>query len=119
VQTNQARAIAFVGKSGRHPLLAAVLLALAAVIGHPRPATAEGRSALVLVSVRVVETCRVEASNAVRGDALDLSVRCHSKARPSIGLATSSRALAPVGTLSVPQSQIATTENGRTLNIDF
>ena len=80
---------------------------------------AESRSALVMVSVRVVESCRVETSNALDGSATDLRMRCNSKSHPSLGLATSSRAMAPVGTVSVPHSQIATSENGKTLSIDF
>jgi hypothetical protein len=83
------------------------------------PAVAESRSALVMVSVRVVESCRVETSNALDGDATDLRMRCNSRSHPSLALATSSQAMAPVGTVSIPHSQIASSENGKTLSIEF
>jgi hypothetical protein len=50
---------------------------------------------------------------------MDLKMRCSSTARPSLGLAGSSQIVAPVGTVTLPHSQIATTENGKTLNIEF
>ena len=46
-------------------------------------------------------------------------MRCSSTAHPSIGLLGSSQNLAPVGTVTLPHSQIATTENGKTLTIEF
>ncbi len=83
------------------------------------PAAAGNRSALVLVSVQVVESCRVETTASIDSSALDLKMRCSSTARPSLGLIGSSQALAPIGAITVPNSRIATTENGKTLNIDF
>ncbi len=84
-----------------------------------RPVIAGSRSALVFVSVQVVPTCRVETANSQSGESLDLKLRCSSSARPSIGLLNSSQVLAPVGTVTLPHSQIAATENGKTLNIEF
>jgi hypothetical protein len=46
-------------------------------------------------------------------------MRCSSTARPSLALLGSSQALAPVGTVTLPHAQIASTENGKTLNIEF
>ena len=83
------------------------------------PSFADSRSALVLVSVRVVESCRVETMTSETSGAVDLKMRCSSRARPSIGLAGNSQAVAPVGTTTFPHSQIATTENGKILTIDF
>jgi hypothetical protein len=83
------------------------------------PANAGSRSGLVLVSVQVVESCRVETKTSQDSAALDLKMRCSSTAHPSLGLLGSSRALAPVGSVTLPHSQIASTENGKTLTIDF
>jgi hypothetical protein len=82
-------------------------------------ASAESRSALVMVSVRVVESCRVETSSALDGNSTDLKMRCNSKTHPSLGLTTNSQSVAPVGTVTVPHSQITTSENGKTLKIEF
>ena len=73
----------------------------------------------MLVSVQVVESCRIENTISQTSDAMDLKMRCSSTARPNIGLMNSSQVLAPVGTVTLPHSQIATTENGKTLNIEF
>jgi hypothetical protein len=72
-----------------------------------------------MVSVRVVESCRVETGTALDSGSTDLKMRCNSKARPSVGLANNSQPVAPVGTVTLPHSQIATTENGKTLRIEF
>ena len=84
-----------------------------------RPANAGSRSALVTVSVQVVASCRIENTTSQTSDAMDLKMRCSSTARPNIGLLNSSQVVAPVGTVTLPHSQIATTENGKTLNIEF
>jgi hypothetical protein len=73
----------------------------------------------VLVSVQVVASCRIETKTAEDNTALDLKMRCSSTAHPSLGLLGGSQALAPVGTVNLPHSQIASTENGKTLNIEF
>ena len=73
----------------------------------------------MLVSVQVVESCRVETKTAQDSTTLDLKMRCSSTARPSLALLGSSQALAPVGTVTLPHAQIASTENGKTLNIEF
>ena len=82
-------------------------------------AHAGSRSSLVLVSVQVVASCRIENTTSQTSNAVDLKVRCGSTARPNIGLVGSTQVVAPVGTVTLPNSQIATTENGKTLNIDF
>jgi hypothetical protein len=94
-------------------------VAVAAVGFLVTPASAGSRSSLVLVSVQVVASCRVENTPSQSSDAMDLKMRCSSTARPSLGLANSSQVVAPVGTVTLPHSQIATTENGKTLNIEF
>jgi hypothetical protein len=73
----------------------------------------------VLVSVQVVESCRVETVASQTSTAFDLKMRCSSTARPSLALLGNSQALAPVGTVTLPHSQIASTENGKTLTIEF
>jgi|GEM_PF-5503767 len=85
----------------------------------PQTAAAGSRSSLVTVSVRVVESCRVEIGNGPQSNSADLRVRCSSTARPSLGLAGSSQAMAPVGSVTLPHSQIAATANGKTLSIQF
>jgi hypothetical protein len=50
---------------------------------------------------------------------MDLKMRCSSTARPSLGLVGGSQGMAAVGTVTLPHSQIATTENGKTLRIEF
>ncbi len=82
-------------------------------------ASAGSRSSLVFVSVQVVASCRIETTTSQTSDAMDLKLRCSSTARPSVGLLNSSQVLAPVGTVTLPHSQIATTENGKTLSIEF
>jgi len=71
------------------------------------------------VSVQVVSSCRVETVASQTSNALDLKMRCSSTAHPSLGLLGSSQALAPVGTTTLPHAQIASTANGKTLNIEF
>ena len=100
-------------------LLVAFLAVIGAIVLLGTPAFAGSRSALVFVSVRVVESCRVETATSQTSDAMDLKMRCSSTARPSVGLVGSSQAVAPVGTVTLPHSQIATTENGKTLTIEF
>ena len=92
---------------------------MGAIVLHGRPALADSRSSLVFVSVQVVASCRIENTISQTSDAMDLKMRCSSTARPNIGLVGSSQAVAPVGTVTLPHSQIATTENGKTLNIQF
>jgi hypothetical protein len=104
-------------RTGRRLLLG--LLAIAAFAFISPLANAGSRSGLVLVSVQVVESCRIETKTAQDSTALDLKMRCSSTAHPSLGLLGSSQALAPVGTVTLPHSQIASTENGKTLNIEF
>ena len=104
-------------RTGRWLLLS--LIAIAGVAFLSPSANAGSRSGLVLVSVQVVESCRVETKTAQDSNVLDLKMRCSSTAHPSLGLLGSSRALAPVGTVTLPHAQIASTENGKTLTIDF
>jgi hypothetical protein len=100
-------------------LLFVLLIAVAAIVLLATPARAGSRSSLVFVSVQVVSSCRVENTASQTSGAMDLKMRCSSTARPSLGLAGTSQVVAPVGTTTVPHSQIATTENGKTLNIEF
>ena len=90
--------------------------ALALLVPH---AQAGSRSSLVLVSVQVVASCRVENTTSQTSDAMDLKMRCSSTARPNLGLLNSSQIVAPVGAVTLHHSQIATTENGKTLTIEF
>jgi hypothetical protein len=107
------------GKVGRIAGALLLLLSVAITTVAPRHAVAGSRSGVVMVSVQVVESCRIETSNAVDGNATDVRMRCNSKARPSLGLTTQSQMMAATGTVSVPYSQITTTENGKLLSIDF
>ncbi len=107
------------GKPEKASLLLAFLVGVGIAASSYRPALAESRSALVMVSVRVVESCRIESSSTVDGHSMDLSMRCNSKVRPSLDFGSTRQTLAPAGTVSVPHSQIATTANGKTLSIDF
>ena len=97
----------------------ATLVLVGATTLSSHPAAADKRSALLTVSVQVVESCRVEISGAAGNSAVDLKLRCSSTARPNVSLASSARAIAPVGTVSLPRYQTATSENGPTLNIEF
>jgi hypothetical protein len=106
-------------KSTRGRRLAVFLTALAVVVLLATVASAGSRSSLVFVSVQVVSSCRVENTTSQTSDAMDLKMRCSSTARPSLGLVGTSQFVAPVGTVTLPHSQIATTENGKTLNIEF
>jgi hypothetical protein len=61
----------------------------------------------------------VENTTSQTSDAMDLKMRCSSTARPNLGLLNSSQIVAPVGAVTLHHSQIATTENGKTLTIEF
>jgi hypothetical protein len=99
--------------------MACLLLAIAAVALASSPAGADKRSSVVMVSVQVVPTCRVETTDSVAANSVDLKMRCSSTARPSLGLAGTSYSLPAVAALSVPHSQIAVSTNGPTLSIEF
>jgi hypothetical protein len=83
------------------------------------PASAASRSALVTVSVRVVESCRVEATSSPSSGEVALDMRCNSKARPALTLASKSMTVAPVGSVSVPRQALVQGENGKTVQIEF
>jgi hypothetical protein len=121
VLTSSAKANQVGGKPGKSRMLVAFLLTLGAATLTlvPHHAVAGSRTALVMVSVQVVASCRVENTTSQTGDAMDLKMRCSSTARPNLGLMNSSQIVAPVGTVTLPHSQIATTENGKTLAIEF
>lgn len=89
------------------------------LVAHAAPAAAASRSALVMVSARVVESCRVEAINSPSSGEVALEMRCNSKARPALTLASKAMTLAPVGSVSVPHQELADGENGKTVNIEF
>jgi hypothetical protein len=88
-------------------------------MAHVTPAAAASRSALVMVSARVVESCRVEAISSPSSAEVALEMRCNSKARPALTLASKAMTLAPVGSVSVPHRDLADGENGKTVNIEF
>jgi len=100
-------------------LMVCLLLTISAVALASSPAQADKRSSVVMVSVQVVPACKVETAGSMVSGAVDLKMRCSSTARPSIGLAGTSRTLPAIASVSVPQSQIAATANGPTLNIEF
>jgi hypothetical protein len=100
-------------------LLMVLLLAISAVALASRSARADKRSSVVVVSVQVVESCGVETHSSVAPNAVDLRVRCSSTARPALALVDSAHTMPAVTTVSVPHSQIAVSENGPTLNIEF
>jgi hypothetical protein len=96
-----------------------LLLTISAVVLASFPALADKRSSVVMVSVQVVPACRVETVASTVSDSVDLKMRCSPTARPSIGLVGTSRTLPAIASVSVPQTQIAATANGPTLNIEF
>jgi hypothetical protein len=96
-----------------------LLLTISAVVLASFPALADKRGSVVMVSVQVVPACRVETVRSTVSDAVDLKMRCSSTARPSIGRVGTSHTLPAIASLSVPQSQLAATANGPTLNIEF
>lgn len=98
--------------------MVSLLLAISAV-ALAFPAQADKRSSVVTVSVQVLSACRVETNSSTVWGAVDVKMRCSSTARPTIGLAGTSQMLPSITHLSVPQSQLVTTANGPTLNIEF
>jgi len=99
--------------------MACLLLAISAVAFAFSPARAESRSAVVMVSVHVVESCRVETDGSAVTNAVALKMRCNSTTRPNVNLADSSRTVPAIGILTVPRSQLAVSDNGPTLSIQF
>jgi hypothetical protein len=99
--------------------MACLLLAISAVALALTPARAESRSAVVMVSVHVVESCRVETDGTVASNSVALKMRCSSTARPNVNLVDSSRTVPAVSSLTVPRSQLAVSDNGPTLSIQF
>jgi hypothetical protein len=106
--------------------LSFLILASAAI--PSRVAVADSRSSLVFVSVRVVETCRVDAVGSQAGNGVDLKMLCNSAARPNVGLAGQSTA-APAqmsttvtGARAVSTVSLTPTRSGadqQVLRIDF
>jgi hypothetical protein len=96
-----------------------LLLAISAVALASRPVRADKRSSVVLVSVQVVESCRVETTGSLTANSVDLKMRCSSTARPNLGLIGAARVMPAVTAVSVPHSQIVASDNGPTLNIEF
>jgi hypothetical protein len=77
-----------------------------------RFAAADKRSATVTVSVRVVESCRIDAGSVSTNDSFDLKMRCSPSARPNVRFDPSPQATGAVST--------TTSADGiRTLSIDF
>lgn len=75
-------------------------------------AVAETRSAIVTVSVRVAESCRIDAASVSTNENVDLKMRCSLKARPNIHF---DPAPETAGSLSMAKSA----DGARTLRIDF
>jgi hypothetical protein len=97
--------------------MAACLLATTLFAG---PALADSRSSLVFVSVRVVDSCRVNATEA--SNSVDVNMRCTSAARPSVRMENQGALLAAEGGLtgSKPVSSISLARSGdQVLRIDF
>jgi hypothetical protein len=104
-------------KSSKAWLLAGFLVVVGAIDLSSRAALADKRSALLTVSVRVVESCRVETSDGA--NTVDLKLRCSSTARPSVSMADNAFKIAPVGTVSFPNRRAVTSVSGSTLTIEF
>jgi hypothetical protein len=104
-------------KKHQHRLIG--LLAMACVAFVSAPARADSSKGLVMVSVMVVESCQVETTPSYDRDVLDLKMRCSSTASPRVRLMDRSQPLAAVGTFTLPRSQVAMTDTGRALNIEF
>ncbi len=100
-------------------MLAALVLSLGFAVLGSVPARAGSRSALVLVTARVVESCRVEVDTTADHGSADLKMRCNSRTRPLIGLANRSYGTEPVGAVTLPRSELAVTPDGKTLSINF
>jgi hypothetical protein len=74
-------------KTAKTCAVLAFLVAASAIVAIPaRTATAGSRSSLVLVSVQVIQSCRVDAVGAQTGNGVDLRMLCNSAARPNVGL---------------------------------
>lgn len=73
-------------RAPRNPWLWLALLVFVGVSVPTRVAVAGSRSSLVFVSVRVVESCRIDAIGSQTGNTVDLNMRCNSAARPSVNL---------------------------------
>lgn len=98
------------------PLVAGLLVTLVSGV-----ALADSRSSLVFVSVRVVDSCRVNATEG--GNSVDVNMRCTSAARPSVRMENQGAPLvASEGGLtgSKPVSSISLARSGdQVLRIDF
>lgn len=116
-------------KATKRCLGLALLVAVSAIAAMPsRIAVAGSRSSLVLVSVQVVQSCRVDAVGGQAGNGVDLKMLCSSAARPNVGLQGQSTA-APAqmsttvtGARSVSTVSLTPTGSGadqQMLRIDF
>lgn len=72
-----------------------------------------------MVSVHVVESCRVETDGSVVSNSVALTMRCSSSARPRVGLLSAAHTVPAVGSLSVPSAQLEALQSGPTLSIQF
>jgi len=83
-------------------------------------ALADSRSSLVFVSVRVIDSCRVNAIEA--GNGVDVNMHCTSAARPSVRMESQGTVLVSEGSLSgtSPVSSVSLARSGdQILRIDF
>jgi hypothetical protein len=110
------RSISPSNESSKRRIQAASLLFLGVLIGLPaRDAFAGSRSSLVFVSVRVVESCRVDAVGRPNGSGVDLSMRCNSAARPSVAVEAAARA-AGQAVLAGPGQPVTTVSGAQALS---
>jgi hypothetical protein len=112
-----------VNHSGKAWIRVASLVLLGAIVAFaPGNAVAGSRSSLVFVSVRVVDSCRVDAIGSPSGKGVDFNMRCSSAARPSVRMETSA-ATASTQTLTglqpVTNLSLAATGSDQVLRIDF
>lgn len=101
--------------------LAGALLSLSAT--H---ALAGSRSSLVFVSVRVVDSCRVDATGNPNGKGVDFNMRCSSLARPSVRMETNAPvAGSPLNSAALiglqPETSVSLSASGseQVVRIDF
>jgi hypothetical protein len=100
------------GNPRRWILVGAWIVFCLTLVGNSRFAAADKRSATVTVSVRVVESCRIDAGSVSTNDTFDLKMRCSPSARPNVRFEP-----APQSTGAISMAPSA--DGVRTLRIDF
>lgn len=84
----------------------------ATLLADSRFAAADKRSAIVTVSVRVVESCRIDAGSVSTNDNFDLKMRCSPWTRPKVHFDPSPQTASSV-------SMASSADGARMLRIDF